>query len=188
MLLSLQLDNDTQLRVLEEEDAEILYTTIEADRPHLRRWRPSLAEVTSVDLALTMIQQSLKGFAADTNYIFGIWQGRELIGNVAYNKYEAAIRKNEISAWIITSHEGKGYITKALWLLLDYGFRQRKLNRIVGRCDTKNVRTRSVNEKLGFVLEGVLRQGGVAEGELIDIALYSVLAEEWFAQQTQLNT
>ena len=54
--------------------------------------------------------------------------------------------------------EGHGYVTEAVQLLARLAFDRLGANRVEIYVDPQNVRSRSVPERLGFVLEGTLRQ------------------------------
>lgn len=54
-------------------------------------------------------------------------------------------------------------------------FNDLDLNRIEIKCATANLRSKTVPEKLGFLKEGVIRQGEFVHGEFIDLSLYSLL-------------
>jgi RimJ/RimL family protein N-acetyltransferase len=55
---------------------------------------------------------------------------------------------------------------------------------VVIQADVKNVRSRAVAERLGFTLEGIRRQVWEYNGQMVDLAMYSLLAHEWRAQST----
>jgi N-acetyltransferase len=60
--------------------------------------------------------------------------------------------------------------------------------RIVYRVDAINARSRAAVEKLGAVLEGVLRQDRLTwTGRIRDTAIYSILAAEWPAVRERLD-
>lgn len=59
-----------------------------------------------------------------------------------------------------------------------------ELNRVLLRfkhvdADNENSRSHGVAERLGFIEEGIEQQGGVARGQLTDMVVYSLLANEW---------
>jgi hypothetical protein len=59
-----------------------------------------------------------------------------------------------------------------------------KLNRLALKFkhvnkDNENIRSRRVVERLGFTQEGILRQDGMTKGVMMDMVMYSLLAEEW---------
>ncbi|MCA1639220.1 MAG: GNAT family N-acetyltransferase [Acidobacteria bacterium] len=49
---------------------------------------------------------------------------------------------------------GKGLVRKSVARLIEYGFNELKLNRIVIKCVPENVKSRAIPEKLGFVQVG----------------------------------
>jgi ribosomal-protein-serine acetyltransferase len=54
-----------------------------------------------------------------------------------------------------------------------------KLNRVQINCNVENVRSRAIPEKLGFKLEGMLRQMEFVNGRFGDWAVYGMLRDEW---------
>ena len=53
------------------------------------------------------------------------------------------------------------------------------VNRIEAFVETPNKVSRSLLEKLGFRMEGTLREHEMCRGKLIDIQLLSLLRKEW---------
>ena len=53
------------------------------------------------------------------------------------------------------------------------------INRIVIRCHPENTRSSAIPKRLGFTLEGTLRECTRLNGELIDMQIYSLLRREW---------
>jgi ribosomal-protein-serine acetyltransferase len=52
------------------------------------------------------------------------------------------------------------------------------LNRIEIRVKVGNKRSKSIPEKLGFQLDGVLRQSELFDGMYYDVEIYGLLAED----------
>lgn len=74
---------------------------------------------------------------------------------------------------------GHGYATEAARGLLQWGFETLDLNRVQSEVDTRNPASARVLEKLGFVLEGTLREDCVVNGEVSDSWVYGLLRREW---------
>jgi RimJ/RimL family protein N-acetyltransferase len=53
------------------------------------------------------------------------------------------------------------------------------LNRIQAETDTRNLASARVLEKLGFALEGTLRENCIVDGEVSDSWLYGLIRRDW---------
>lgn len=73
----------------------------------------------------------------------------------------------------------KGYGSEALQLLLGHAFNMLNLHRVFLRVFANNPRAIRAYEKLGFVLEGRLREAEYRAGEYVDVLLMSILQSEW---------
>ena len=83
-----------------------------------------------------------------------------------------------------TSFKGKGIATQASKLILDYGFKKLKLNRIYLYTEIENVPAQKLFEKLGFVKEGCIRSDIISHGKFVDRFVYVILRcdylkEDW---------
>jgi RimJ/RimL family protein N-acetyltransferase len=74
---------------------------------------------------------------------------------------------------------GHGYATEAARALLLWAFDTLDLNRVQAETDTRNRASARVLEKLGFVLEGVLREDCAVDGEVSDSSVYGLLRRDW---------
>lgn len=74
---------------------------------------------------------------------------------------------------------GKGYAKEALELLNEYAFDRLGLHKIGSTHIIDNVAMSFINQKLGFVLEGIHRQELFRGGEYHDVAIWGLLADEW---------
>jgi ribosomal-protein-alanine N-acetyltransferase len=85
----------------------------------------------------------------------------------------------EIGYWIGVPFWGHGYGTEAARAVIAYGFGTLGLNRIFGIIFTRNAASGRVLEKAGMKFEGVHRKHDKKWGELLDVAVYAILREEW---------
>lgn len=72
----------------------------------------------------------------------------------------------------------QGYATEASRALIDVGFKVLGLHRIWAECDTQNVGSWGVMEKLGMRREAHIRDGKLIKGVWRDRYLYALLAGE----------
>ncbi len=84
----------------------------------------------------------------------------------------------EIGAIVAPEHRGRGVGTVAQRLLVDYLFETTTRHRIVANTEVDNAAERRALERVGFRLEGVLRQTGWREGAWRDVAVYGLLRED----------
>ncbi len=74
---------------------------------------------------------------------------------------------------------GHGYATEAALGLLQWGFATLDLNRVHAEVDTRDVASTRVLEKLGSVLEGMMREDCIVNGEVSDSWVYGLIRWEW---------
>ena len=74
---------------------------------------------------------------------------------------------------------GNGFMSEALSLIIDHAYNHSDVNRIEAYVETPNKASRSLLEKLGFRMEGILREHEMCRGNLIDIQILSLLRKEW---------
>jgi len=95
------------------------------------------------------------------------------------SKFGGYAKSKEVGYFLIPEERGKGFCTEAVNLVLDYLFLVYPVVRIQAVCATKNIASRRVMEKNGFQREGILRQFGFFYGKYTDLAVFSILREEW---------
>ena len=104
---------------------------------------------------------------------------RKLIGDCAAMPHADDPRQCDIGFTIYTEHQGHGYATEAVSLLLAYLFATRGKHRITAYCDSRNVASAALLERLGMRREGHLRESTWAKGEWTDDLVYGLLRDEW---------
>lgn len=77
----------------------------------------------------------------------------------------------------------QGFGTKAIKLILKFGFEDLNLHRIWLQVYETNQRAMRSYEKAGFTSEGKLREAHYNDGEYVDVIIMSVLKHEWQAHQ-----
>jgi ribosomal-protein-serine acetyltransferase len=103
-----------------------------------------------------------------------------LVGSIGFPEINHDQRSCKIGYWLGRSAQGRGTATLAVRALIDHAFGAAKLNRVVIQAGVGNARSRAVAQRLGFTLEGVLRQAERhPDGRYVDLAVYGLLASEW---------
>ena len=174
-----RLDDDRWLRLPEESDADELYELTAANRETLAEWMPWAAGATLVTTR-EFIRLRRLGFARNGGFSPVIIERDRIVGSIGFPVVDRDQRSCEIGYWLGRSAQGRGTATLAVRALIDHAFGAWKLHRVVIHAGVGNARSRAVAERLGFTLEGVLRQAErYPDGRYIDLAVYGLLVSEW---------
>jgi ribosomal-protein-serine acetyltransferase len=174
--LPVELGEGGLVRRLTLGDAEPIWTIVDAERDRLGVWLPWVEVTTSIDDQRRWLESVL----ADTRNLdgSGIFVDGEYAGGVGLTRDLFGV-SGEIGYWIGSAHEGKGLVTRATRAMIDIGFRELGLHRIMIQAAVENVRSRAIPERLGFTQEGVLRQAERGSAGFHDLVVYGLLEEEW---------
>lgn len=178
-MFTLQVDRETMLQLFQQQDAVRLFQLIEENRAHFHKWLPWMKGITSPYQLVNIIPIWLKQFAESNGLHAGIIYYGELVGSVGLHQIDWANGQTSIGYYLAKKAEGRGIMTRAVQTLLHYVFFDLGLNRVEIRCGEKNLKSRAIPERLGFVIEGKIREGEkLAEG-YHDLILYSMLSHDW---------
>jgi RimJ/RimL family protein N-acetyltransferase len=84
------------------------------------------------------------------------------------------------STWIGREFQGSGLNRQMKFLMLQHAFETMKFEKVEFRIDERNTRSRRAVEKLGAVLEGILRKNVyLLDGYKRNTCCYGILREEW---------
>ena len=178
-VLCIQIDEETQLRLVEERHAEEYYALVERNKEHLHAWMGWVNEENSVESNRSYIKHMLQQFANNQGFQMGIWYQGRIVGSIAFNDLEWESRKVEIGYWLAAEMQGKGLMTKACRTLITYAFEEYKLHKVVIRVSVNNQRSRAIPERLGFTQEGIIRHEEWLHDRYTDTVIYGLLANEW---------
>jgi ribosomal-protein-serine acetyltransferase len=165
------------LRALRETDAPELHAVIERNRARLARWiqwaeGQTLQDTRAFIGRASAMEQDGSGLSR------GVIADGRLAGVIGLS-VDRSNRSAAIGYWLDEASEGRGVVTAAVAAVVSDGFERYRLVRVEIRADVDNRPSRAVAERLGFTLEGVLRQSyRVTDDQHSDDAVYSLLASE----------
>ena len=111
---------------------------------------------------------------------FIIMLGDKPIGSAYLRDIDNKNKKGEYGIFIGEDNNcGKGFGTIATNLVIDYGFKELKLNRIFLRVFPYNIRAIKSYEKVGFKHEGLFREDVIIDGKSYDMKFMSILRRDW---------
>ena len=164
-VLCIQVNEETQLRLLEERHVEEYFALIERNHEHLHEWVAVEAYEGSVETLRAYMKQRLLQFVNGEAYRLN-WRRRNV----------------ELGYWIDATMEGKGIVTQACRTMVRHAFEEHEVHKVEVSCATDNTRSRAVAERLGFTQEGILRQTDRLHGRYVDGVFYGLLVDEWNAR------
>ena len=168
-----------ELKLLEERHAPQAFVAVDRDREYLRQWLPWVNPTKSAEDTRAFIKTTLQQFANNEGFAAGIWRDGDYIGTIGFHKIDWLNRKVELGYWLAEAFQGRGIITDACRAMLDYAFSEWKLNRVEIHCATGNAKSCAIPKRLGFQLEGTIREGQILNGKAVDICVFGMLAVDW---------
>lgn len=99
----------------------------------------------------------------------------KMIGIIGHYRIRWEHFRSEIGYMLLPEHQGKGIITEAIQLLVDYGFNEMKMHSLEAIIDPENTASARVLEKNNFVKEAHFKENEFYDGKFLDAVVYSLL-------------
>ncbi len=176
--------NRLYLRIYEISDEKAVYKVINS--PGIFATTLNIPYPYPKEQVKIWIHFTMKNCLYKRGYEYGIFskEGR-YIGNVGIVNIDWANNSAEITYFIGESYWGCGYATEAVQAMLIFAFESLKLERIQGRCMTKNIASLKVMQKCGFSYEGLARHEVVKCGKYQDVWHAAILKEDYYTQKRE---
>ncbi len=178
-MFDLRVRDNLQLQLIQLDDAPELFALIDANRTYLRKWLPWLDTTKAVTDTQYFIKSTLDRSAKHKVLVATIREDEKIVGVIGFNQIDWQNRCGYIGYWLAASSQGKGIMTAACRVLIDYAFTTIDLNRLVIACASENQRSRAIPERLGFKHEGVEDRAEWLYDRYVDHEMYALFAREW---------
>lgn len=175
----IQIDDEIVLRIPNIKDAENFFAVIDRNREYLGEWLDFVPKTTSVEVTRGVIERWQKQADEASSFNYLIEYCGSIIGAGGATRLNQPQNLAELGYWLTEEMQGRGIATRFCRALLHLVFEERKVNRVEVRVAATNMKSRAVVERLGFILEGYLRDTAYFRGEYIDNAVYSILARDY---------
>lgn len=176
-------DDGAELRPLEPWNAQEFLDHLDGCRAYVGRYTPLADSVTDLPSARAVLTRFADRARDDTARIAGIWLGDRLVGGVALRTMNVRERFAEAGCWLAPNLLGRGLVTRATTVLIDWAIDDRGIHRIEWWVRSDNAESRAVARRLGMRRDGVLRDRAFQDGTHHDLEIWSVLAPEWRAHR-----
>lgn len=105
---------------------------------------------------------------------FAIEYFNEIVGVTGYNTIHKDLKKVEIGYWLSSKQQGKGIITRSCNKLIQYAFNELDIEKVQISVAAENIKSRNVCERLGFKLEGIIKNSEKLHDKIVDHAVYGL--------------
>lgn len=170
------------LRPFRPDDLDALHGI--QSRPDVTRylyWETRTRDEVRAELETRTLRTTLEAEGDGIVLTLELRESGELIGDVNLRWLSRQHRQGEIGFVLHPDHHGRGYSPEAALVMLELGFDELGLHRIIGRCDGRNEASARLMEKLGMRREAHFRENEVVKGEWTDELVYAMLDREWAA-------
>ncbi|WP_088042407.1 GNAT family N-acetyltransferase [Bacillus sp. EAC] len=179
-MFKIQLDSELSINLLTPKYAGILVEALIENQECLKEWLIWAETIPSVEeYKKTIIPMWLQKFADNNGFETAIFYKDELIGMAGLHYIDWTNQATEIGYWLSNRWQGKGIMTRVVEGLTTYCFKELELNRVVIRAAVENRKSRAIPERLEFKEEGILRAAQQIRGSSVDLAIYSMLKQDW---------
>jgi RimJ/RimL family protein N-acetyltransferase len=164
-----------KLRKLKLADARV-FTTLANNKNIWLTMRDVFPHPYSKDDAISFINFSAK---SETSYIFAITFNDEIVGAIGLHRLTDLNRFTvELGYWIGEPYWNKGIASKAVQLVIDFGFKTLDINRIYASTIESNLASSRVLEKNNFIFEGVSKKSAFKNNKFLDEYRFALLKNE----------
>jgi ribosomal-protein-serine acetyltransferase len=179
-MFKLEINNEIHLELVHFSHAKEMLSLVNKNRELFSEWLLWVNSVREVEDEKKHIQSALEAYAKGQLVNCSIFYRGSLAGNVEIGMRKGyGIKKGELGYWLGEAFHGKGIMSHATAKMLEIGFEQYNLDKIMLKCAVKNERSCNVAKKLGMSHEGRQRDEIVVNGVVMDVDSYAILKKEY---------
>jgi ribosomal-protein-serine acetyltransferase len=176
----ISVDEHISLYPLKMADAKEIFTLISQNRAYLGKWLPFIALTREQKDTTCFIEAMIHARNEEMEFVFTMLYKGGIVGLIGLRIVDKINRKSEIGYWIAESFQKKGIVSKSVRGILGFAFNERGMNRVQIKCAVQNEPSRRIPQRLGFLFEGIEREGELLlNGEFTDLEVYSLLKKEF---------
>lgn len=113
-------------------------------------------------------------------------EAHEALGMTGLDNISQVNRDAIVPLFIEKSFRRSGIGIRATSLILDFAFRQLGLNRVTSYYRADNMSSQKLLNRLGFHVEGTMRQAWFADGQFHDMLVVGILQSDWMGRRLEL--
>lgn len=157
-----------------------------ASEPKLIKYSPS--DIESPTALKSYVETALEQQEKKSSLPFIIYDKKimNFAGCTRYMNIDYSNKVLDIGAtWIGKKFQGTGLNSEMKHLLINHAFNKLGFEKVTFRIDERNMQSRKAVEKLGAILEGILRENVyLLDGFKRNTCVYGILKNEWGKDRT----
>lgn len=172
------------LRNLAPGQADAFFRHIEENRDSYSDTIPFVSATRDIEAMRTHIARNLERQATGSAEFYSLWDEDRMAGLFLVREKDLSARWAEIGYMLGRPWRGKGVTEAICGRLLSELFGAQEMNKVVICCNDDNAASVGIARKLGFTLEGTLRDHFVVNGKVRNMLYFGLLRDEWTASKT----
>jgi [ribosomal protein S5]-alanine N-acetyltransferase len=166
------------LRQLDNNDVDEILAL--RGNPEIMKYIPRTLAKSKEDALehITMINEKIENNTG-INWGITIKGNPKIIGIIGHYRIQPENHRAEIGYMSFPEYNGKGIITEAIKVVVEYGFEQMNLHSIEAVIDPQNIASERVLQKNGFVKEAHILENELWDGKFWDTVIYSLLKKNF---------
>lgn len=177
--LILDIDELLDIKQVELKDAKALYQVIDSQRNYLRKFLNWIDATQKIEDCQRYIQSCIQQTAQLQAIHFVIRQQQEIIGGISLYDWKQDTKIIHLGYWLSEPFTHQGIVSKCCKQLIHYAFFEIGIKKIQLYYIPENIASERVADKLGFKIEGFIRQSYMLNGSIKDQYLAGLLKEEY---------
>ncbi len=170
------------IRCWNPEDAPLMKASIDENIAHLITFMPWAAnEPTELQVKIDLIRRFRGRFDLGDDFVYGIFnrEERRVLGGTGLHT-RVGPEAREIGYWIHKDFNNQGLATETSAALTRVAFEIDGMRRVEIHMAVENAASAAIPRKLGYTLEGSLRQRSLlADGRYHDSMVWTLMREEY---------
>ncbi|MBP9777843.1 MAG: GNAT family N-acetyltransferase [Rickettsiaceae bacterium] len=162
-------------------DGTALNAAVVESFDNIKQTMPWAKEKPSLEESEEFVRQSAANWILKKNeepylplFIFSK-EDNSFIGATGFHHIAWEVPCLETGYWISNKYASQGYMTEAINAITRYAIKYLQVKRIVITCDSNNIRSKKIPEKLGYELEAILKANRIkpTTGEISDTLVFA---------------
>jgi ribosomal-protein-alanine N-acetyltransferase len=139
-------------------------------------WEPHRSIETTENLVANLIEAQKQ----DKGYHWCIYHENKIVGIVSLIDVKRQLRswvlnRAELSYWIAKPHTGNGFATEAAQAVLNFGFNQLSIHKIIIAHTLENIESQRICQKLGFTKYALEHDAYMKNQKWYDLVWYELI-------------